>query len=557
MSEANSEFYKLIQDFLKLELPFEFSFKKEENLLMADLKDFSILIHFDIEKNNAFVKVESIHVLAKIDELRNHLQQNNLNYALINNRELEGNIPIFYSDIDKNKTAILDILKKEIDKLYSIILFFRLYSYKNYKISKIELKKFNQFENLQLDLTYPKGHEKQGKPLQKVCFIGQNGTGKTSILKIIKAFIDQNKDNSFIQGDKNEINTTFSIDNLWKLYLNYSKKIFSYLDSESIFKIFNKSQTIFTLEKKYIHFPADIINKPQNTQMPFHQNGIFDFDIHSAMRTWDFVKKGIVEYNTNELAERKKIVDAGYTATAEELKKLSEAFEKWKIENPSPINLLADKCLDSFLKKFNLRVKTKLNFAAETDINNIKIENLQGEELGNLENTLSTGTKQILYTAMPLYTLKPESTIVLFDEPERSLYPDIQKEIVEFYTRLSPESQFFFATHSPIIVSSFEPWEIIELEYDSSGKVQQKLWYKGDRHVENYQTDARYLSWDDIFMKLFGLKQDGSDLRLEKLMETISLRKNLEKQKFAEQEKEIKLKEYKHLAQLVNYNFGK
>lgn len=324
----------------------------------------------------------------------------------------------------------------------------------------------------------------------------------------------------------------------------------------SLFSVFFKMFPTFSLEKKYIHFPADIINKPQNAQVALPQSGIIDFDIHSALKTWEFIKKEIINYNEQEKKERKKIVDAGYIATAEEIKKLSEEFEKWKIDNPSPINQLADKCLDRFLRKFNLKLKTKLDFSNESDINNIKIENLQGEELGNLENTLSTGTKQILYTAMPLYTLKPESTIVLFDEPERSLYPDIQKEIVEFYTSLSPESQFFFATHSPIIASSFEPWEIIELEFDEKGKVRQKLWYEGERHVDNYKVDARYLSWDDIFMKLFSLKQDGTDLRLEKLMEVASLRKKLEKQKFSDKEREVKYKEYKHLAQLVNYNFG-
>ncbi|MBK8563021.1 MAG: AAA family ATPase [Saprospiraceae bacterium] len=54
------------------------------------------------------------------------------------------------------------------------------------KISKIKISKFHQFEDFELDLTYPKGHEKAGKPLDKVCFIGQSGTGKTTLLEMIK-----------------------------------------------------------------------------------------------------------------------------------------------------------------------------------------------------------------------------------------------------------------------------------------------------------------------------------------------------------------------------------
>lgn len=54
------------------------------------------------------------------------------------------------------------------------------------KISNLEIKNYKQFKNLTLDLTYPKGHDKEGQPLEKICIIGQSGTGKTNLLDIIK-----------------------------------------------------------------------------------------------------------------------------------------------------------------------------------------------------------------------------------------------------------------------------------------------------------------------------------------------------------------------------------
>jgi len=38
-------------------------------------------------------------------------------------------------------------------------------------LKNIHIKNYNQFEDLFLDLTYPAGHEKEGKPLEKICII--------------------------------------------------------------------------------------------------------------------------------------------------------------------------------------------------------------------------------------------------------------------------------------------------------------------------------------------------------------------------------------------------
>lgn len=62
------------------------------------------------------------------------------------------------------------------------------------KITRIKLKNYYQFKDLDIDLTYPRGHAKAGQPLDKVCFIGQGGTGKTTFLRLIKWFISLKRD---------------------------------------------------------------------------------------------------------------------------------------------------------------------------------------------------------------------------------------------------------------------------------------------------------------------------------------------------------------------------
>lgn len=57
------------------------------------------------------------------------------------------------------------------------------------KISKLHVEQFKHLEELKLDFTYPKDfhdESRQGKPLDKICLIGQSATGKTSMLEFIQ-----------------------------------------------------------------------------------------------------------------------------------------------------------------------------------------------------------------------------------------------------------------------------------------------------------------------------------------------------------------------------------
>ena len=100
----------------------------------------------------------------------------------------------------------------------------------------------------------------------------------------------------------------------------------------------------------------------------------------------------------------------------------------------------------------------------------IPFKNKKTEELIPISG-LSTGTKGLLLYMLPLYQIDTSKSIILIDEPERSLYPDMQMELMDFFRKLSPTSQFIIATHSPFIASSFEPEERFILYFDENGNV--------------------------------------------------------------------------------------
>ncbi|MBK8563019.1 MAG: ATP-binding protein [Saprospiraceae bacterium] len=102
-------------------------------------------------------------------------------------------------------------------------------------------------------------------------------------------------------------------------------------------------------------------------------------------------------------------------------------LKNWKNNNPNPLVSVAKECLDTILNRFNLAVQTEI-----VDVQGIKSLQIRSlsEDITIPYEHLSTGTKQIIFTAFPIYQLLQDDSIVLMDEPETSLYPDIQGEII-------------------------------------------------------------------------------------------------------------------------------
>jgi predicted ATP-binding protein involved in virulence len=61
-------------------------------------------------------------------------------------------------------------------------------------------------------------------------------------------------------------------------------------------------------------------------------------------------------------------------------------------------------------------------------------------------------------------TLKMTPGVVVIDELDLSLHPTWQRRIVRILKELFPKIQFICATHSPFIIQSLEPGELIALD---------------------------------------------------------------------------------------------
>ena len=467
------------------------------------------------------------------------------------------------------------------------------------KLKKIIIKNYKQLKDVEIDLTYPRGHRKAGKPLDKICILGKSGTGKTTLLRLIKWFISRDpKIHENLQlpiAPDTEAAMDFEIFDLHyrlinkgvdHVYYSFGRKEKVKTDG-TVDNTFDHWHGDFIrcmkqISPLLINYPADLMPltgdstpgkqeyaggaggvKEQESPIPPGKPGpeqIIDFSFEDIKKTWDFILMDIKDHRAKELLIKDKIVAAkSRGGSMQEIQKQDREYKKWLSQNPSPLETLAVRFLDPILQKLGLEVKTDLSYQSIIDLTFIELQALTGEVVHR--DLWSTGTRQQVLTMLPLYQLKPENAVILIDEPERSLYPDIQLSIADDYVTAAPDCEFFFATHSPFITASFEPWEIVELKFDDKNTYAYRdLNYTGENHVKNYKYHPHYLRWDSNVMHIFDVETEGGKKRedaLDKLADiNIRIKKLKREKKFDSPEGRKLAKEYLKLSEMLDWRTG-
>lgn len=430
------------------------------------------------------------------------------------------------------------------------------------KLTTLEIGEFLRFKDVKFDFTYPPGHPKAGQPLHKVCFIGQSGTGKTSLLNLIKNIvgygliesdyewervkgftatyeIDQANKNVVFKKEKSEIhiniidykklrtkNLKNNLQHSLSFHYKNSQVFISFPAEMNISFELNTNQPPQNLSEAIRpaqHAEEDELNYPKDQSAFRH----FDFSTQNVEKIWAEILKEIHTYRTAQLGFVSQLTNK-LSRQLIQAEKLLIELQEWQKNNENPLIPLSQH-LNRILHRFNLEIRPEFEFKDEKDLHFLNIHQVNGDEVPF--HFWSTGTKQVIFTATPLFTLNTDKTVVLMDEPERSLYPDIQEMIIDYYSECAPNAQFFYATHSPIIASSFDPWEIFELKFDEKGKVYVESYLKPgtEHHVDNYKLHPKYLRWDSILQKVFDLETEGHADRQLKMMELARMDQKLVK----------------------------
>lgn len=302
------------------------------------------------------------------------------------------------------------------------------------KIKKIEIKNNKILKDISIDF------EKNGKIIDTVVVAGSNGSGKTTFLESIWNYffdIANHKEDIFI---KVNINLNDEFEKIEKLNTIRNLNLLNYY-KENNEKIYQETISSFKVLPKLIYIPTEINFSEVKTETTNFRKEYSFFNIV------DFnMIKDIPSYIVSRII---------YMLGQDENLTMLEARKKVTEEINSIFNIL------------ELDVKLK---GISKDGKNMPIfENSQGEKFDI--NELSSGEKQLFLRTLSIKMLEPEDSIILIDEPELSLHPKWQQQIIRVYQNIGKDNQIIVATHSPHILGSVSSENIIILSKNEENKI--------------------------------------------------------------------------------------
>lgn len=367
------------------------------------------------------------------------------------------------------------------------------------KISKLIIRDYQQFQDFEVDLTYPEGHPKAGQPLEKVCLIGRNGTGKTKVLEVIKSIIMTQpilKGSAFCKiefegisrywgfinlPNKGQIRGLFNLE-IEKYYSEIISKTINLNNIQSI--IFPKQEIsskftnhlfIETLAQ-FIYSPAESSQNPliEISDVPVTNLGNA-LELKSSDTPYEIVSPETIEKFWRRLILSIHLRKENYLKFQEEIQNLNRTISEVRTEfdqkNPKILERLGE-VWNHILEKANLYFDVEGAVGPTTPNDNLKayIKLLKTNETIPYSG-LSTGIRNFIFRIGHIFSLffnRPvKNSILLLDEPENSLHPDFLYDLVSYYRQAcNPDTQIFMATHSPIIAAQFDPAERILLEFN-------------------------------------------------------------------------------------------
>lgn len=353
------------------------------------------------------------------------------------------------------------------------------------KISRLIVRGYQQFEDLDLDLTNPLTKE----PLDRVCLLGSNGTGKSTLLGLVRRLLHgpqgRMRGHAALIG-RDGTSHVLSATGGWQ---GDSHRWFGPLTdsqlSEGLAAVFGGTTTAFPKELRIFSglreaggliatvsadraslLEQDPPRATLNQALALSKGRPFEHDVgpHQAEAFWQLLTALLArrneqfrEFLAREENRKRTVEDVETTFSQRHPELLPTLAALWnRLLEPAGLELDLE----------NVKLPSQLTDSLSMHVRVARTKAVLPY------NALSSGLRSFLFRLGYLKTLffdpPTGSCFVLVDEPEASLHPDFLYDIVDVYQSVCLGSQLFFATHSPIVAAQFKPEERVILEFDEN-----------------------------------------------------------------------------------------
>ncbi len=388
------------------------------------------------------------------------------------------------------------------------------------KICKIYLKGYQQFQDVVLDFTHPE----TGEPLDKICLIGSNGTGKTTLLEMLNdvvdilkygkrnfftffnamttfvavMFKDKNKRYYFLGNGYDLKGYFFSCDIDFELI---DEDDFSNLNSGSdwpkFFSDLTQNPFIEDVKESFIGYVKSNIFLQLFSSHEGQNNGYAKIkdvpttNVNEAIRLFDNLPSDamispdtvndfwrLLVYNIKKRENDRNAFEE-MDGNMQRIK--ADLVNEFNNKNPNVLEELAiiwDRILDKAGLFFNYKAAKN---PVQLNENLHAYICLKGSNKVVPYNRLSSGIRDYIFRVGHIFAMyfnrEVDQAVLLVDEPDNSLYTDFVLDLLDVYKQITTDkrgenhTQMIFATHNPLFAGQFKPYERIILNWNNDGSI--------------------------------------------------------------------------------------
>ncbi len=358
------------------------------------------------------------------------------------------------------------------------------------KISKLKLSGIRQFRDVTFDFTDPA----TGKALDRVCLIGGNGTGKSTLLRLLVSqrllHVAQIKDVPIKHPSKWTVEFEDENEMASRTPIGQTGHFgwFSEFDEATEAQInnpLNANSKDLSAQGTWANRVKEsiVVYCPPDAELSLNSGAINDVPSSSLDKALRFLKEPNNKFKVGQdtvndfwkllivLIKDRESRLLEYNRRPENMERtIREVEEEFLKNNPDMLKELTE-LWEPILTKAGLKFDYQQASVPVQLTDNLKAYiRLLAEDAVIPYADLSTGIRSFLFRLGHLFTIfrfhAQKGGIVLVDEPENSLYPDFLFDLLTHYEKAAPGAQMFFATHSPIVAAQFKPEERFILTFD-------------------------------------------------------------------------------------------